>query len=65
MRYTGDLKWQLERGSHEFPTRNGETCISETAVVALGLNTGALQPPATRHAVFPVRSSCTLRALTT
>jgi hypothetical protein len=30
------LNWRLLRGSHEFPGKDGGTCINEAAVVAAG-----------------------------
>ncbi|WP_291208970.1 hypothetical protein [Hyphomonas sp.] len=31
------LNWSLQRGSHDFPGRDGGTCINEAAIVAAGL----------------------------
>ena len=30
------LNWRLLRGSHDFPGKDGGTCINEAAVVAAG-----------------------------
>ena len=38
------LNWKLLRGSHEFPGKDGGTCINEAAVVAAGFKSiGAIR----------------------
>ena len=32
------LNWRLLRGSHEFPGKDGGTCINEAAVIAAGFD---------------------------
>ena len=32
------LNWKLLRGSHDFPGKDGGTCINEAAIVAAGFN---------------------------
>jgi len=36
------LNWQLKRGSHDFPGRDGGTCINEAALVAAGFEYRAI-----------------------
>ena len=35
------LNWKLLRGSHEFPGKDGGTCINEAAIVAAGFRVSA------------------------
>jgi hypothetical protein len=38
------LNWELKRGSHPFPGKDGGTCINEAAIVAAGFPTGRSEP---------------------
>jgi hypothetical protein len=54
------LNWKLLVGSHEFPGKDGGTCINEAAVIAAGLNTGASTKSKTCRAASPGRSASSL-----
>ncbi len=53
------LNWKLKRGSHEFPGRDGGTCINEAALVAAGFKYRPIARPEDMPACFS-RPICTL-----
>ena len=53
------LNWKLKTGSHQFPGKDGGTCINEAAIVAAGFE---YQPVSSVHAMPPCfsRPICSL-----
>ena len=51
------LNWKLLRGSHEFPGKDGGTCINEAAIVQRRSSIGAFTMRKICRAAFRARSA--------
>ena len=43
------LNWKLKRGSHQFPGKDGGTCINEAALIAAGFEYRPIHDASQRH----------------